>query len=138
MCFFGSVYSCYCVMHAYLPISGFPVSYVNVHCNVFLFDYYLVLFFFLWVCRCLGSFSSYWTTNTGPVGIRIVLRVSCSYYEIMVVMVMLNIVGVSLMYYSGNSFFCLLLFFCLQYKLGTYYHYYILAFLVCSYSLSFV
>ena len=32
--FFGSVYSCYCALHDYLPISWFSVSYGNVHCDV--------------------------------------------------------------------------------------------------------
>ena len=45
-------------------------------------------------------------------------------YEIMLIMVILNKVVVSLMYCGGHSFFCFLSLFCLQYKIGVYYHYF--------------
>ena len=44
--FFGSVYSCYCVVYVYLPISGLLVSYVNVYGDV------------IFVCLWLGSLLS--------------------------------------------------------------------------------
>ena len=108
---------------AFLPIAGFLVSYMNVHCDVIfvcisldslLFPLRLpattVLIFLLnFYCR--------------PCGERIVLWVPCSFYEIMLTMAILNIVVISLMHYNSHSLFCFLSFFCLQYKLGAYYHY---------------
>ena len=83
LCFFASVYSCYCIVYAYLPTSGLLVSYVNVFGDAAL------------VCLSLGSLPFPLRLQAPmvlifilnhycrPSGDRIVLWVSGSYYWIM-------------------------------------------------------
>ena len=74
---FGSVYSCNCIVYAYLPVSELLVSYMNVYGDVISVCLWLGSLLFPLKLQDLTALSSSWTAAAGVVGIEFTVNIMC-------------------------------------------------------------